>query len=169
MHDSQMCRLVLSLSDSVKAGSHRPTRPDSTKLFRRVASASAAWSGPLLWTCSDCCRLDSHRPDATRQFCRVGSSGVKWVLERRRSRRRAVEIYGLLCNNNNSNNKNNFEIYFRTLPPNLCSHRRRERDFIFIPAHMYHATTLQLHAFARHSASWPDGPMTIRHYDFRFC
>ena len=33
------------------------------------------------------------------------------------------------------------------------NNNRRERDFILIPAHFYHATTLQLRAFARHSAS----------------
>ena len=47
----------------------------------------------------------------------------------------------------------NSELYFRTRPPNLCSHRRRERNFVPIPTHFYHATTLQLRAFARHSAS----------------
>jgi len=62
----------------------------------------------------------------------------------------------------------NSELYFRTRPPNLCSHRRCERDFILIPTHFYHATTLQLRAFARHSVSWPAGPMTIRHFDFSF-
>ena len=56
----------------------------------------------------------------------------------------------------------NSEHYFRTRPLNLCSHRRCERDFVHIPTHFYHATTLQLHAFAWHSASWPAGPMTIR-------
>jgi len=44
-------------------------------------------------------------------------------------------------------------LYFRTRPPNLCSHRRCERDFVLIPTHFYHATALQLCAFARHSAS----------------
>ena len=57
------------------------------------------------------------------------------------------------------------ELHFQTRPPNLCSHRRCERDFVLIPTHFYHATTLQLSAFARHSASWPAGPMTIRHFD----
>jgi len=47
----------------------------------------------------------------------------------------------------------NSELYFRTRPPNLCSHRRCERNFVPIPTHFYHATTLQLRAFARHSAS----------------
>jgi len=45
------------------------------------------------------------------------------------------------------------ELYFRTRPPNLCSRRRCERDFLLIPTHFYHATTLQLRAFAPHSAS----------------
>ena len=40
--------------------------------------------------------------------------------------------------------------------------------YILIPTHFYHATTLQLRAFARHSASWPTGPMTIRHFYFSF-
>jgi len=62
----------------------------------------------------------------------------------------------------------NSELYFRTRPQNLCSHRRCERDFILIPTHFYHATTLQLRAFGRHSVSWPAGPMTIRHFDFSF-
>ena len=35
--------------------------------------------------------------------------------------------------------------------------------------HHVHATTLQLCAFARHSASRPAGPLTIRHFDFSFC
>ena len=48
---------------------------------------------------------------------------------------------------------------------NFCSHRRCERDFILIPTHFYHATTLQLCAFAWHSATWPAGPMIIRHFD----
>ena len=60
----------------------------------------------------------------------------------------------------------NSELYFRSRAPNLCSHRRCERDFVLFPTHFYHATTLQLCAFARHSASWPAGPMTIRHFDF---
>jgi len=47
----------------------------------------------------------------------------------------------------------NSELYFRTRPPNLCSRRRCERDFLLIPTHFYHATMLQLRAFARHSAS----------------
>ena len=47
----------------------------------------------------------------------------------------------------------NSELYFRTRPPNLCSHRRCERNFVPIPTHFYHATTLQIRAFARHSAS----------------
>ena len=47
----------------------------------------------------------------------------------------------------------NSELHFRTRPPNLCSHRRCERNFVLIPTHFYHATTLQLCAFARHSAS----------------
>ena len=47
----------------------------------------------------------------------------------------------------------NSELYFRTQPPNLCSHRRCERNFVPIPTHFYHATTLQLRAFAQHSAS----------------
>ena len=47
----------------------------------------------------------------------------------------------------------NSELYFRTRPPNLCSHRRCERNVVLIPTHSYHATTLQLRAFARHSAS----------------
>jgi len=47
----------------------------------------------------------------------------------------------------------NSKLYFRTRPPNLCSHRRCERNFVLIPTHFYHATTLQLCAFARHSAS----------------
>ena len=47
----------------------------------------------------------------------------------------------------------NSELHFQTRPPNLCSHRRCERDFILIPTHFYHATTLQFRAFARHSAS----------------
>ena len=37
-----------------------------------------------------------------------------------------------------------------------------------IPTHFYHATTLQLRAFARHSASWPAGPMTVWRFDFSF-
>jgi len=60
----------------------------------------------------------------------------------------------------------NSELHFRTRPPNLCSHRRCERDFVLIPTHFYHAAMLQLRAFARHSASWPAGPMTVRHFDF---
>jgi len=36
----------------------------------------------------------------------------------------------------------NSELYFRNRPPNLCSHRRCERDFVLIPTHFYHATTL---------------------------
>ena len=47
----------------------------------------------------------------------------------------------------------NSELYFRTRPPNLRSHKRCERDFVLIPTHFCHATTLQLRAFARHSAS----------------
>jgi len=35
-------------------------------------------------------------------------------------------------NNNINNNNNHFALYFRTRPPNLCSHRRCERDFILI-------------------------------------
>jgi len=35
----------------------------------------------------------------------------------------------------------NSELYFRNRPPNLCSHRRCERDFVLIPTHFYHATT----------------------------
>jgi len=35
-----------------------------------------------------------------------------------------------------------------TRPPNLRSHRRCERDFVLIPTHFHHATTLQLRAFA---------------------
>ena len=62
----------------------------------------------------------------------------------------------------------NSYLYFRTRPPNLCSHRRCERDFILIPTHFYHATTLQLHAFARHSISWHAGLMTIRHFDLSY-
>ena len=62
----------------------------------------------------------------------------------------------------------NSELYFRTRPPNLCSRRRCERDFILIPTHFYHATMLQLRAFARHSASWPARPMTIWNFDFSF-
>jgi len=61
----------------------------------------------------------------------------------------------------------NSELYFWTRLPNLCSQRRCERDFILIPTHFYNAT-LQLRAFAWHSASWPAGPMTIRHFDFSF-
>ena len=52
------------------------------------------------------------------------------------------------------------ELYFRTRPQNLCSHKRCEKDLIVIPMHFYHATTLQFCAFARHSASWPARPMT---------
>ena len=62
----------------------------------------------------------------------------------------------------------NSELNFRTRPPNLCSHRRCDRNFVPIPTHFYHATTLQLRAFARRSASWPAGPMTIRHFDTSF-
>jgi len=36
---------------------------------------------------------------------------------------------------------------------NNNSNIRRERNFVLIPTHFYHATTLQLCAFARHSAS----------------
>ena len=61
----------------------------------------------------------------------------------------------------------NSVLYFRTRPPNLCSHRRCERDFVLIPTHFYHATTLQLRAFARHSASLPARSLAIRHFDFR--
>ena len=79
-------------------------------------------------------------------------------------------LVGLKINYNKNNNIfsrqvlqfHNSELYFRTRPPNLCSHRRCERDFVFIPTHFYHATTLQLRAFAWHSASWPAGPLTIR-------
>jgi len=50
----------------------------------------------------------------------------------------------------------NSELYFPTRPPNLCSRRRCERDFILIPTHFYHATTLQLRDFARQPVDLPD-------------
>jgi len=44
----------------------------------------------------------------------------------------------------------------------------RETSYLFHPTHFCLATTLQLHAFARHFASWPTGPLAIRHFDFSF-
>ena len=34
--------------------------------------------------------------------------------------------------------------------------------------HFCHATTLQLRAFLRHSASWPAAPTATRNFDFSF-
>ena len=59
-----------------------------------------------------------------------------------------------LSDNNNNNSNNNSELYFRTQPPNLCSHRRCERDFILIPTHFN-----AIRAFARHCQ------LTCRTYD----
>jgi len=53
-----------------------------------------------------------------------------------------LTVWNFFDSNNNNNSNNN----------------------AFLPC----CTTLQLHAFARHSASWPAGPMTLRHFDFNF-
>jgi len=62
----------------------------------------------------------------------------------------------ILCQENSHSWRlqfHNSELYFRSRAPNLCSHRRCERDLVFFPTHFYRATMLQLCAFARHSAS----------------
>ena len=48
----------------------------------------------------------------------------------------------------NNNNNNISELGRR-----ICVHTGDVRDFMLIPTHFYHATALQLRAFARHSAS----------------
>ena len=53
-----------------------------------------------------------------------------------------LTVWNFFDSNNNNNSNNN----------------------AFLPC----CTTLQLHAFERHSASWPAGPMTLRHFDFNF-
>ena len=57
---------------------------------------------------------------------------------------------------NNNNNSNNCELYFRSRLPNACSHRRCERDFIFIPTHFCHATTPQHRVFTTLPVDQPD-------------
>ena len=54
--------------------------------------------------------------------------------------------------------------YFRTRPPNLCSHRRYERDFVLIPTHFYHATTLSTPCFCTTLCQ-----LTCRTYDHPTC
>ena len=108
-------------------GTDRPTnRPtDARPLYRR---SSAHYAGSV----------NNH------EFC-------EQILTAFSFRKISLDFFIII---NNSSRKpwrlqfHNSELYFRTRPPSLCSHWRCERNFVLIPTHFYHATTLQLCAFA---------------------